>query len=189
MFMPMATTNAQRRPRGGKGRQGSVLPTRMPVRDRAPVGISGQRVRTYVRAERRRRAWTQEDLGRISRTSRGSVQNLERGVTLDEGTEALIEEALGWRVGSLARVRNGEEPTPLTEPEPEPEAPVVPRGEAAVDRIMAMTREEMFAEAQLYDEGGIEIGDAWLLRVLTIRQQARQQRRQRDASVTSEGAT
>lgn len=51
------------------------------------------------------------------------MQNLESGMKLNEGTESLIEGVLGWELGSLDAIRNGDEPTPVdqrqpTEPEP-----------------------------------------------------------------------
>lgn len=38
------------------------------------------------------------------------MQNLENGLRLSEGKESRIEKALGWKIGSLDRIRDGGEP-------------------------------------------------------------------------------
>lgn len=70
-------------------------------------------VQEFVRqviAARTRRGWTQKDLAREAGVGRSSVQTLERGLSLSVSKESRIEEALGWKLGSLDRIRNGEEP-------------------------------------------------------------------------------
>lgn len=42
--------------------------------------------------------------------SRATIQKLEHGLRLSEGIEGAIEEALGWKIGSLDHVREGGEP-------------------------------------------------------------------------------
>lgn len=42
--------------------------------------------------------------------SRATIQKLEGGLKLSEGLEGAIEEAFGWRIGSLDRIREGGEP-------------------------------------------------------------------------------
>lgn len=82
----------------------------MPARNRACMSNGGQNVRRHVRAAREDREWSQYDLAQAARVSRGTVQNLENGLRLSEGKEAKIEKALGWKIGTLDRIRNGEEP-------------------------------------------------------------------------------
>ncbi|MBB3666386.1 MULTISPECIES: helix-turn-helix domain-containing protein [Prauserella salsuginis group] len=74
------------------------------------MGSDGQGVRRYVRAAREEHDWSQIGLAKAARVSRGTVQNLENGLRLSEGKESRIEKALGWKLGSLDRIRNGGEP-------------------------------------------------------------------------------
>lgn len=74
------------------------------------MGNPGQDVRRHVRAAREEHGWSQIGLARAARVSRGTVQNLENGLRLSEGKESRIEKALGWKIGSLDRIRNGDEP-------------------------------------------------------------------------------
>lgn len=74
------------------------------------MGNAGQEVRRHVRAAREECGWSQIGLARAARVSRGTVQNLENGLRLSEGKESKIEKALGWKIGSLDRIRNGDEP-------------------------------------------------------------------------------
>jgi transcriptional regulator with XRE-family HTH domain len=64
-----------------------------------------QDVRRQVKAARSALDLTQMDLARKARVSRGSVQNLENGITLDVTTESKIEKALGKPVGWLDQIR------------------------------------------------------------------------------------
>lgn len=71
-----------------------------------------ERVRKYVRAAREARKWSQYDLAReAGGISRTTVKALEDGAVLREGKESAIEDALGWRIGSLDQIREGGEPT------------------------------------------------------------------------------
>ncbi len=76
------------------------------------MGSPGQSVRRHVRSAREERRWSQIDLAREAGVSRGTVQNLENGIRLSEGKEAKIERALGWKIGSLDRIRSGGDPVP-----------------------------------------------------------------------------
>lgn len=85
------------------------------------MGTSGhyrKSVGLFMRAERGRRKWTQEDLRLAAGVSRGSIQSLEKGLVLSEKIEAVVEEALGAPVGTFNAIRNGEydapaQPAPL----------------------------------------------------------------------------
>ncbi|MGB3443832.1 MAG: helix-turn-helix transcriptional regulator [Actinophytocola sp.] len=66
-----------------------------------------QDVRRQVKAARGERDWTQKQLAQVARVSRGSVQNLENGIRLDQTTEAKIEGALGKPTGWLDSIRSG----------------------------------------------------------------------------------
>jgi transcriptional regulator with XRE-family HTH domain len=68
-------------------------------------------VRKYVRRERLRRGWSQTDLARAAGIkSKTTVVTLEGGRRISEGYEGAIEEAFGWQIGSLDRIRSGGEP-------------------------------------------------------------------------------
>lgn len=68
-------------------------------------------VRKYIRTERRMRGWNQSDLAREAGIkSKTTIVDLEAGRRLSEGYEGAVERALGWRIGSLDRIREGGEP-------------------------------------------------------------------------------
>lgn len=68
-------------------------------------------VRKHIRAERKARGWNQTDLARAAGIrSKTTIVDLEAGRKLSEGNEGAVERALGWRIGSLDRIRNGGEP-------------------------------------------------------------------------------
>jgi transcriptional regulator with XRE-family HTH domain len=73
----------------------------------ARVTQPSQDVRRQVKAARGERDWTQKDLAQAARVSRGSVQNLENGIRLDETTEAKIARALGKPADWLDTIRTG----------------------------------------------------------------------------------
>jgi transcriptional regulator with XRE-family HTH domain len=73
----------------------------------ARVTQPSQDVRRQVKAARGERDWTQKQLAHAARVSRGSVQNLENGMRLDQTTEAKIEQALGKAAGWLDDIRAG----------------------------------------------------------------------------------
>lgn len=88
------------------------LGTCLVVPHRARVTNPSQDVRRQVKVARSERGWTQKDLAREARVSRGSVQNLETGMKLDETTEAKIEAALGKPPGWLDDLRAQRAPVP-----------------------------------------------------------------------------
>jgi transcriptional regulator with XRE-family HTH domain len=85
-------------------------------------------LRRFLRAERKRRGWTQADLGRVAGVSKNTVASLENGMALREGNEGAIEEALGLPLGTMDRIRQNGLPadpaqadrqeTPVPEPRP-----------------------------------------------------------------------
>lgn len=88
------------------------------------MSTPAQEVRRQVRAARELRGWDQIHLAKAAGVSRGTVQRLERGFALTEGKESRIERVLGWKIGSLDRIRGGGEPiseaaqnVPPTDPE------------------------------------------------------------------------
>jgi transcriptional regulator with XRE-family HTH domain len=91
-----------------------VLPQHGLGYQRAFMRTPASRVRRYIRAERQRRGWSQADLASAAGIkSRTTIQNLENGSELREGLEAAVEEALGWKVGSIDALREGGEPIRL----------------------------------------------------------------------------
>lgn len=74
---------------------------------------NGGMVRKYIRAERKARGWNQRDLARAAGIkSKTTIVELEAGRRLSEGNEGAVERALGWKIGSLDRIRDGGEPIP-----------------------------------------------------------------------------
>lgn len=111
---------AHRGSTGPPSLKASTLARRTVVHHRARVTNPSQDVRRQVKAARSRRGWTQRDLAKAAKVSRGSIQNLETGMKLDETTESKIEEALGKPTGWLDQLRAGHESeVPPTSPPPQ----------------------------------------------------------------------
>lgn len=85
------------------------------------VDESRQRVHDSMTARRDELGMSQQDLANAAGVGLSSVGRLERGQIIAPKIEKRIEEALGWRRGSIDAIRAGREPTLLDEPEPEPE--------------------------------------------------------------------
>jgi transcriptional regulator with XRE-family HTH domain len=125
-----------------------------------------------VKSARGQRGWTQRDLAQSAKVSRGSVQNLENGMKLDEATEAKIEAALGRSAGWLDQLRAGREVQP-TRVSPPP--PIVDPAEATLadlqreyshfmtllnpaemDRLYHLNEMYHQLQVRLYDQEGCE---------------------------------
>lgn len=88
-------------------------------------------VRKWMRLERKRRGWGQMDLAEAAGIkSRTTIQQLENGQQRSEGVEGAVELALGWKLGSLDRIRAGLEP-------------IAEERTPALDEIPEMTGAEM----------------------------------------------
>lgn len=103
----------------------SRLASRATLPNIARVTQPSQDVRRQVKVARSALDLTQQQLARKARVSRGTIQNLENGIRLDEATEAKIEAALGKPVGWLDDLRAGRtatvgtaEPTSRADPAP-----------------------------------------------------------------------
>jgi transcriptional regulator with XRE-family HTH domain len=66
-----------------------------------------ERVRRFLRAQRKTHGWSQTDLAAKASVARNTVAALERGMALREGNEGAIEEALGLPLGAIEDVRRG----------------------------------------------------------------------------------
>jgi len=96
--------------------------------------MNGEMVRKWLRLERRERGWNQDDLAEAAGIkSRTTIRKLESGLKLSEGVEGAVEQALGWELGDLDRIRSGGQPT---------------RSDAAGSKDLArMTYEEILSAA------------------------------------------
>lgn len=102
------TTFADKRPREYTAAHVRQLSRRGPGHQRSVMLTPGDKVRKFVRAERRRRDWSQDDLARAAGIkSRTTIQKLEAGNQLRDGTEAAVERALGVPVGTFDEIRAG----------------------------------------------------------------------------------
>jgi transcriptional regulator with XRE-family HTH domain len=93
---------------------------------------SADHLRRFLRAERKRRGWTQADLARRANVAKNTVAALEKGMALREGNEGAIEEALELPLGTIEDVRRrrySPGPTPEPDEPPEPEQLSEPRPE------------------------------------------------------------
>ncbi|WP_460391042.1 helix-turn-helix transcriptional regulator [Actinophytocola sediminis] len=66
-------------------------------------------VRKYLRAARNERDMTQKDVADAVGAVRNTIGKLETGIAIDEGIEAAVEKLFGWPIGSLDRLRAGQE--------------------------------------------------------------------------------
>lgn len=101
------------------------------------------------------------------------VSLVERGAKVEDKTLSLIEDALDFPEGTFSDFLAGR----ISSLPEQGEEPPPPRGQDAVDRILAMTREEIFREAELHDEIEPGAGDDYIRRVMEIRRKAWDQRR------------
>lgn len=121
--MVLRHKNAQRGPTGPPNHGQRVLAHGTSVPQRSRVTNPSRDVRRQVKVARSERGWTQTELAKAAKVSRGSVQNLENGMRLDESTEAKIESALGKPAGWLDQLRasaassSEDAPPPLIDPD------------------------------------------------------------------------
>jgi transcriptional regulator with XRE-family HTH domain len=122
------------------------------------------------RARRLAGVKTQADLAAKTGLSIGVISLAERGAKVEPQTLRLIELALGFPDGTFEAFLEGRI-TDLAETRPAPSAQE--RGRAAMERLVAMDYKDLLEEAAVYDAVEPGSGEAWLRRVLAIREKAR----------------
>lgn len=83
-----------------------------------------ERLGSTVRAARKAKGLTQQELGALVQVSRAAIQQIEQGKQFTKVTPALraVEHALGWQRGSVEGVLGGGDPTLA----PNPDGPTAP---------------------------------------------------------------
>lgn len=166
------------------------------MRHYAHMGSRRVRTASYPEEARRRLgdavAKAREAAGYQYRTEFRRAAGIKsvRSLEMLENGEPGVGQTVLFAVGRLLPGWTEDTPRQILEggmiPEPAAdEESAIPRGKSALDRLLAMTREELIAEAALYDEADPGSGDDWLRRVLAIRQRAQAQTADRDPGVTS----
>jgi transcriptional regulator with XRE-family HTH domain len=83
------------------------------------VSSDWERLGKLITAERRRRKLNMAALSVVSGLGTSTLDNIEHGrkTSYDPGTLSALEDALGWRTGSIERVLSGLEPLPVEDPD------------------------------------------------------------------------
>lgn len=125
-----------------------------------------ERLGAQIKRARRKAGMKKQDhLAEAIGMSVSVVSLAERGAKVEDKTLALIEQALGFPPGTFAdflagRITSLPESSHQAQKGPSPNA---------LERVLTMTREEMFAEAEAYDEIEPGAGDRWIQWVLSVR--------------------
>lgn len=114
------------------------------------------RLADLVLRERKAAGWTQKQLADRMDVDVRSVRRIEAGQSVAKTTVAAIDSAFSLPPGTARATLEPGQKEPL-------------RGADALNRILTMTREEMLAEAEIFEQIEPGGGDAHLRKLLDIR--------------------
>lgn len=118
----------------------------MPTATDTLCGVSSdwERLGKQVRAERRRRKLNMAALSAVSGLGTSTLDNIEHGrkTSYDPATLSALEDALGWRIGSVERVLRGLDPLPVDDPDLRVVLDAWPHLPAAARRMLAIQAAE-----------------------------------------------
>ncbi|WP_158303161.1 helix-turn-helix domain-containing protein [Prauserella endophytica] len=132
-----------------------------------PNGKNWNRLADLVLRERQKARITQRQLADRMGVDVRSVRRIEAGQSVAKKTVAAIDDAFDLPTGTARSSLEQEHP------------PQQPRGREAVNRILTMTRDELFREAEAYDEVEPGAGDRWIRWVMSVRERAWEQEERR----------